>query len=250
MDDLITNPNLRSQGVGHSIMNYCKAQAMSSKHNARVLTLEVPVGARESHRFYHKEGLFIDALSLSTNDFNPSETPDQITQSISLPQPMEIIKLTNAAGEIDPASSHYILAAENIHRQLRPQLPFGNDYLASIKNICSSGPAHFYLICARRPSSNKPYIYGLAITRSYENTNHGYRYYIDDLIVDERRRNLGLGAALINHLRAEAIQSGANQLTLEVAMNRVLGHRFYHKHGLMIDHFTFATTLNKYSTNE
>jgi ribosomal protein S18 acetylase RimI-like enzyme len=80
-----------------------------------------------------------------------------------------------------------------------------------------------YIVYAYNPINNKPIVYGLAITRLYINTSHGYRYYIDDLIVDERRRTSGIGSSLLNYLKVEAIQSGAKQLTLEVGLNRVLG---------------------------
>jgi len=55
--------------------------------------------------------------------------------------------------------------------------------------------------------------------------------YIDELVVDENSRNLGIGKKLIEELKKSALQKNCAHLELDSSHHRQLAHRFYEKLG-------------------
>ena len=82
----------------------------------------------------------------------------------------------------------------------------------------------------------------LAGFRVLENFVHGRYLYVDDLVVDEAGRGQGVGAALMDWLKAEGRALGCDNLVLDTALANAAAHRFYRRQGLrnLATRFTFA----------
>ncbi|CAF5143673.1 unnamed protein product, partial [Rotaria sp. Silwood1] len=65
------------------------------------------------------------------------------------------------------------------------------------------------------------------------------RFEIDDLIVDEKERNHGLGTRLINYLIQQAKQCDALQIMIHCDLNNTDAHRFLFRLGFTINVFEF-----------
>jgi len=76
------------------------------------------------------------------------------------------------------------------------------DYVGLMKGIFSTGGE---MIVAVDESGA---VAGVSVFRSYFNTLNGCRFYIDDLVTDERRRSGGVGSVLVNWLCHEALSRG------------------------------------------
>lgn len=59
VDDLNTDPAFRSQGYGRALMDWLKAEARA--HDCSQLHLDSGVQREQTHRFYFREGLTINA---------------------------------------------------------------------------------------------------------------------------------------------------------------------------------------------
>jgi hypothetical protein len=84
---------------------------------------------------------------------------------------------------------------------------------------------------------------GVAVFRVFENTYAGWRFYVDDLVIDELHRSAGLGAALLSHLEQEARRRGCGVIELESGAHRAGAHRFYFREGFSITGFSFRKEL-------
>jgi GNAT superfamily N-acetyltransferase len=234
VDDLIAHPEYRQRKVGQSLLHFCRSQA--SKLGCLTMTLEAETQQTDAHQFYYKQGLYIDSLGFTCSDFDsPPNEPVQLPPNIS------IHRFTTADGSIKPEFHHILPLLEPVHRQLRPQLPDGIKYIESLENILRLGPAHLYV--ALRTPLTRPSVFGLCVTRHYHNTAHGLRFHIDDLIIDERRRALGLGRALIQACKQAAADIGAQKMTVESGIQRAAGHKFYHLQKLRVQDFSFCTII-------
>jgi hypothetical protein len=76
-----------------------------------------------------------------------------------------------------------------------------------------------------------------------ENFVHGRYLYVDDLVVDEPERGRGLGAALIDWLKAEGKALGCDSLVLDTALANTAAQRFYRRHGLSDRAHRFSLAL-------
>lgn len=61
VDDLITDENQRSQGIGHALLNFLDTRARTL--GCQVLALDSGVQRQRAHHFYFREGLHIASFS-------------------------------------------------------------------------------------------------------------------------------------------------------------------------------------------
>jgi len=140
----------------------------------------------------------------------------------------QIVQITDARHEIvEPA---WLARAETVHRQLRPSLPA--EYAAKMRKVFSQGGE----MCVATVGDE---VAGVAVYRQFENTHVGRRFYVDDLVTDERRRSSGVGKALIAYLEGEARKRGCPGLDLESGTHRMHAHKFYFREGFVITSFSF-----------
>ena len=145
---------------------------------------------------------------------------------------MEIIRITDDAHKV--LEPEWLARAEPVHRQLRPQLPIG--YAEKMKRVFETGGE----MCVAVVGSN---VVGLAVFRSFENTHVGAKFYVDDLVTDERRRSSGVGRALIEFLSGLAKKRGGSTIELDSGTQRTSAHRFYFREGFVIPSFAFRKDL-------
>jgi GNAT superfamily N-acetyltransferase len=81
------------------------------------------------------------------------------------------------------------------------------------------------------------------VYRIYENTVHGLKMYVDDLVTDEGRRSTGVGHALMEHLQDIARKAGCTTYTLDSGTHRQQAHKFYFREGMVITAFNFNKPL-------
>jgi GNAT superfamily N-acetyltransferase len=139
-----------------------------------------------------------------------------------------IIQVTDESREI--AEPQWLARAESVHRQLRPKLPA--DYQAKMRLVFAQGGE----MCVAAIGEA---VAGVAVFRVFENTHVGKRFYVDDLVTDEKRRSAGIGKALIAWLEDEARRRGSPGLDLESGTHRTAAHRFYFREGFVIPSFSF-----------
>jgi len=145
---------------------------------------------------------------------------------------MEIIRITDDAHKV--LEPEWLARAEPVHRQLRPQLPIG--YAEKMKRVFETGGE----MCVAVVGSN---VVGLAVFRSFENTHVGARFYVDDLVTDEKQRSSGVGRALIEFLGGLAKKRGGSTIELDSGTQRTSAHRFYFREGFVIPSFAFRKDL-------
>ncbi len=147
---------------------------------------------------------------------------------------MKIITITNAVHDI--IELEWLKQAESVHRQLRPLLP--PDYVARMREIFASGAD--MAICVRDEK-----VCGITVFRILEKTYSGRELYCDDLITDETLRSIGVGHALIAHMKAVAAERGCDCLALDSGTQRHQAHKFYFREGLTVPAFHFSKSINK-----
>lgn len=143
--------------------------------------------------------------------------------------PLRIVDVTDAAGAL--LEREWLVGAELVHRQLRPQLPSG--YEAKMLRVFAGGGR----LCVAVLDG---VVVGVAVYRIHENTFDGRHLYVDDLVTDEARRSEGIGEALLEHLQAHARAADCRTVTLDSGTQRHLAHRFYFRHGWTIVGFHFS----------
>jgi len=146
---------------------------------------------------------------------------------------MQLIEVTDGQGRV--IAPEWLARAEQVHRQLRTQLPDG--YSSKMQRVFTQGGR---LVVAAEGDT----VLGLAVWRSYENTADGVQVYVDDLITDDSRRSQGVGRALIEWLSQRARMLGAKDLTLDSGTHRVNAHRFYLRERFDITSFHFKKKLD------
>ncbi|WP_137938422.1 GNAT family N-acetyltransferase [Chitinivorax sp. B] len=145
---------------------------------------------------------------------------------------MHILAITDGNKRLVEAD--WLVRAESIHRQLRPQLPA--DYLGVMAAVMADGGEMIVAIEGQT-------VMGLAVFRSFRDTFNGLRFYVDDLVTDETQRSQGVGHALIAWLETEARRRGATNLSLESGTQRTQAHKFYFREGFVIPSFSFRKPL-------
>ena len=141
---------------------------------------------------------------------------------------MQIIRVTDDhCGLVEP---QWLARAEQVHRQLRPQLPA--DYVAKMQAIFASGGE----MCVAVQDQQ---VLGMAVFRAFENTHAGRKFYVDDLVTDEAFRSTGVGHALLAFLEQLARSRGCSGLELDSGTHRARAHQFYFREGFFIRSFAF-----------
>lgn len=152
---------------------------------------------------------------------------------------MKIIPITNAVGEI--IEREWLLRAEAVHRQLRPQLPVA--YAARMAAIFGDG-AEMVVACEQGAES----VIGVAVFRVSESTFCGRELYCEDLITDEAARSRGVGHALMQYMETLARDRDCQWFTLDSGAQRQQAHKFYFREGMTISSFHFSKPLEKSAT--
>jgi ribosomal protein S18 acetylase RimI-like enzyme len=87
-------------------------------------------------------------------------------------------------------------------------------------------------------------VVGAAGYRMQENLIRGRFCYVDDLVVAEDHRRHGVGALLLDAVAGRAQAEGIGRLTLDTALDNLLGQRFYFRYGMLPASMRFAKVLD------
>ena len=145
---------------------------------------------------------------------------------------VRIVDINDAAGNV--IAPEWLVRAEAVHRQLRPQLP--EDYAGKMRRVFADGAR---MCVAVRGDA----VIGVAVHRTHENTFDGVQMYVDDLITDQTQRSQGVGKALLDHLQQLARNGGCEAFTLDSGTQRQQAHKFYFREGLVVNSFHFGKPL-------
>ena len=145
---------------------------------------------------------------------------------------MQVLAVTDGAGEI--AEMAWLVRAESVHRQLRPQLP--TDYVGRLTEIFADGVRMALVV-------DGTVVLCVALWRVIENTFSGRCLYVDDLVSDEANRSQGAGTMMLAWLETTATAHGCTALTLDSGVQRQRAHHFYFREGLHITSFCFRKAL-------
>ncbi|MDQ3599528.1 MAG: GNAT family N-acetyltransferase [Pseudomonadota bacterium] len=86
-------------------------------------------------------------------------------------------------------------------------------------------------------------VVGLIGFREVENLLYGRFIYVDDLVVDTEVRHLGLGASLLEAVRADAVNRECAHLVLDTGLHMPLAQRFYYREGMLARGMHFVQPL-------
>lgn len=131
----------------------------------------------------------------------------------------------SAGSSIRPIEVDEVDTAFELMRQLRPRLASAADLEARWRRQVEGGYRAVAVWAQARPLA-------LAGFRVLENFVHGRYLYVDDLVVDEAQRGQGLGAVLMDWLKAEGRALGCDYLVLDTALANAAAQRFYRRQGL------------------
>lgn len=121
-------------------------------------------------------------------------------------------------------------------QQLRPHLADRAELLVRVRRQEAEG---YRLLVAWRGGT----AVGAAGYRFQENLIRGRFAYVDDLVVLDSERRSGIGALLLDEVARVAKSAGYGWLTLDTALNNVLGQRFYFRWGLLSSALHFGKAL-------
>lgn len=147
---------------------------------------------------------------------------------------MKLVEVTDERGAV--CEHAWFLAAEAIHRQLRPHLSV--DYSGTLERIFRGGARMAVVVSESTVSA-------LVVWRLIENTAIGRYLYVDDLVVDAACRSQGIGSELLQWLEQRARSSHCGSLVLDSGVERGAAHRFYFREGLSIVCFNFEKRLGE-----
>lgn len=120
-----------------------------------------------------------------------------------------------------------------VHAQLRSNLTkfTSEDYLQFIRELNVCGIV--------RKNESETVVLGLAVYHTHLTTFDTVRFEIDDIVVDEKERNHGLGTRLLNYLIEQAKQNNAKQILIHCDTINTGAHRLFFRFGLTIIVFEF-----------
>ncbi|MGZ8375831.1 MAG: GNAT family N-acetyltransferase [Gemmatirosa sp.] len=134
-------------------------------------------------------------------------------------------------------SDEQILATSDVMRQLRPHLPTGDAYVATIRALMDGDG---YRLAA---ATEDGVVRAVAGYRAHGTLYAGRVLMLDDLVSDEGARSHGHGSRLLAWLRDEARALGCAELHLLSNTVRERAHRFYFREGMSIQCFHFRAVL-------
>jgi len=144
-----------------------------------------------------------------------------------------IVAVTDAQGAV--IAPDWLARAEQVHRQLRPNLP--PLYAQAMAEIFADSAR----MCVAAVDAR---VCGVAVYRFMRNTHAGLKMYVDDLVTDCAQRSRGIGHALLVHLEQVARERGAHSLDLDSGVQRQQAHKFYFHEGFVITSFSFRKALS------
>jgi GNAT superfamily N-acetyltransferase len=124
-----------------------------------------------------------------------------------------------------------------VMQALRPHLTDASELVARVQSQTGQG----YRLLAAWPDKA---VMGAAGYRMQENLVRGRFCYVDDLVVAETERRKGPGADLLDAVAMEARQEGCLRLTLDTALDNLLGQRFYFRYGMLPASLRFGVQLD------
>ena len=145
---------------------------------------------------------------------------------------MKVMPVNDAEGRV--VAADLLVAAEPVHRQLRPHL---QDYLARMKQVLAGGAE--MAVCI----DDGGRVVGVTVFRILEKTFSGRELYCDDLVTDERRRSTGVGHALIAYMERVGRERRCDVLALDSGTQRQQAHKFYFREQMPITAFHFSKKL-------
>ena len=270
LESIIVAADHRSRGIGTQLVNETKKLAAAA--GAREIVSYPSTQQFEATRFFFNQRMTITDMYFNgscttkvdrSNGSNPANSP----QSPMSPLSPSVAALAAAAAPfvatcIDPCNPSVsdlalLRAGENVHRQLRMKMPQGTEaYLARMKVIGADG-AKVVVVAERNPAgagaaadaasavvSASPVALGVGVYRFYvDSVTRRLKCFVDDLITDSGRRSLGVGAALVDAIRADARSRGVESFQLDSGVHRHQAHKFYFREGMVIDRFSFGGPL-------
>ncbi len=135
------------------------------------------------------------------------------------------------AGVIEPG---WLMLAEEVHRQLRPDLPA--EYAARMTAIIRGGASMSIAAIGERVAA-------VVVYRFFENSLAGLRCYVDDLVTAAELRSAGAGRALLRHVELAARARGCRSIELESGVQRAQAHRFYLGQGFAVTGLSFKKAI-------
>lgn len=145
---------------------------------------------------------------------------------------MRLVSVSDGSGAV--AEMAWLVQAETVHRQLRPQLP--PDYVERMAEVFAKGARMALVVDGTT-------VLCLALWRVIENTADGRRLYVDDLVSDQDRRSQGAGRMMFAWLEEQASALDCSALTLDSGVQRQRAHRFYFREGMHIASYCFRKAL-------
>jgi GNAT superfamily N-acetyltransferase len=143
-----------------------------------------------------------------------------------------VVPITNDKHQV--VNADMLVAAEGVHRQLRPHLP--EDYVARMEEIFANGAEMAVAIVGSR-------VVGLTVFRVLEKTFSGRELYCDDLVTEEDNRSAGIGRALMQYMEKVARERHCDTLALDSGTHREKAHKFYFREQLTVTAFHFSRKL-------
>jgi GNAT superfamily N-acetyltransferase len=142
------------------------------------------------------------------------------------------------SSEIRPArTADELTACFPVMRELRPNLSGAAELVERVQRQFAQG---YHLLAAWRADA----VIGAAGYRMQENLIRGRFCYVDDLVVSEPERRGRLGARLLDAVAVEARAAGCHRLTLDTALDNLLGQRFYFRYGMLPASLRFGRALD------
>lgn len=140
-----------------------------------------------------------------------------------------------------PSEDARLAGLYQIHRAFRPQFaPFASEegYLKHLRAILAEPTTGLMLAIEGEK------VLALALYRTHHNTYQNHLFFLEDLVVAEEARNLGIGADLLRRCELLAKEQGCAYLSLDSGVQRLRAHRFYFAHGYHIESFHFVKALS------
>lgn len=252
LDCIVVETALRSRGIGRGLVN--AAKGVAARAGSSQLTAVVPTLAADAARFLLKEKIIIRGMGFS------GPTILKPAAAASSPTPPAAFRTVLLSSLSAPSAADLLVlrAAEPVHRQLRDtQIAPGFDAYAERMKIIGEGGGRMVVVLAADSaaaaasladaapaSAAVPVALGVGVCRFYADAaSLQTRCYVDDLVTDSTRRSLGVGAALIAAIRAEAAARGVETFQLDSGVQRTQAHKFYFREGMVIESFACAGPL-------
>ncbi len=126
-------------------------------------------------------------------------------------------------------------ACYEVMAELRPHIARG-EWLARVRAQQAEG---YRLACVREAGR----VVAVAGYRISTNLFYGRHLYVDDLVTAGSERSKGHGKALLDWLRALAVQEGCDALDLDSGVQRKRAHAFYLREGMELGGHHFSERL-------